>query len=98
MDDLGALSDQLCRSFVLISNAQNEIPTVTIENGPADGSSITINNPAFSWSGEDTDGSIEAYNVDLIWANPYLVFYIRHVFPISPARIRNVLVLHPGHG
>ncbi|MBX2819582.1 MAG: hypothetical protein KTR29_07870, partial [Rhodothermaceae bacterium] len=69
-DDLGALSEQLCRDFVLVTATQNEIPTVTIENGPEDGSTITFNNPAFSWAGEDTDGAIEAYTVDLIGPTP----------------------------
>ena len=65
-DNLEALSEQACLNFALIVPDNNESPTVAIENGPEDQSIITINNPAFTWVGEDTDGTVDAYNIELI--------------------------------
>ena len=65
-DNLDALSEQVCRAFSLVVPDNNQSPTVTIENGPEDQSVITINNPAFTWIGEDTDGTVESYNIELI--------------------------------
>ena len=41
------------------------LPLAQIESGPADGSTLTVDNASFTWSGTDPDGSISQYEVDL---------------------------------
>ena len=40
-------------------------PTVQIDQGPADGSVLNDPQVLFAWSGSDSDGSIESYELDL---------------------------------
>ena len=64
-DDEGQESAPACRSFTIDAPTVNQLPTAQIDNGPAEGSTITFNNPAFTWSGTDTDGTVVQFAVDL---------------------------------
>ena len=66
-DNAGGLSDAACRSFTVLFNVT---PTVQITNGPADSSIIAYNNPAFTWEGEDVDGTITNFLVSLEGPSP----------------------------
>ncbi len=48
-------------SFSVDNSVANNPPTVTIETGPADSSTVTTTQVTFTWSGSDTDGSVIGY-------------------------------------
>lgn len=73
LDNEGALSEQACRQFSVHIINQNQPPIVAIENGPNDGNIITINNPAFTWNGMDTDGTVDIYNINLVGPTPVTI-------------------------
>ncbi|MBX2820193.1 MAG: PQQ-dependent sugar dehydrogenase [Rhodothermaceae bacterium] len=61
-DDADLVSLQACSSFEIEANSA---PTVQIEEGPADGSTVNDEQVRFAWSGSDPNGSIALYEYDL---------------------------------
>ncbi len=49
-------------SFSVDNTIVNQLPTVAITSGPADGSTVYATQVAFSWSGSDADGTVLGYN------------------------------------
>jgi hypothetical protein len=48
----------------------NQSPVVAIADGPDDGSTIGFNNPEFTWGGNDPDGTVVGYEVELNGPSP----------------------------
>jgi uncharacterized delta-60 repeat protein len=48
-------------SFSVDNSGTNELPTVAITSGPGEGSTVGTNTVTFTWSGSDTDGTVEGY-------------------------------------
>ena len=69
IDNDSAKSESECRAFTVAVAVPNAPPTVSITSGPKEGDTITINNPAFSWQGNDIDGTVIGYDVDLAGPN-----------------------------